>query len=431
MDRRNIEGCSLMGRSSLPVGAWGTVSAKKDESSGKWRASCRYRGQDGVTRTYSKFGSTKGRAETALLASMKERHKGAGRLATNPSLQDVATKWLASIEVPRVVVDANGDMVAGGISGGIRRQTWDQYDGIVHRHIEPGLGALKINEIRTSTCDYFLRSLVVGGKGHTNARLAKTVLKQIMSYAIRHDLYAGDNPVTEVDRLGRVQKKPVGLSDATTEEIRNAVRDWRQAPGHPGPRPTNTLADVVEVLLGTGARIGEVLAIRLKDIDLSGEVGRIAIAGTLVEPRHGPKFRQHFPKNHASYRILPVPRFVVDVLVRRMKESPSNNKAGALFWSRRGTYMQGSSVRRTLRAALAEAGMDPVVVITPHAFRRTVATLLARELTDGAAASMLGHADVAMTHAAYIERLKEVPDYTVVLNRLAPVEGSAADRQDS
>lgn len=418
-----------MARSSLPVGAWGTVGAKKDKTSGKWRASCRYRGYDGVTRTYSKFGSTKGKAETALLASMKERQQGAGRLATNPYLKDVADKWLASIEVPKVVVDAYGNMVAGGLSGRIRRQTWDQYEGIVHRHIEPGLGSLKITEIRTSTCDLFLRSLVVGGKGHTNARLAKTVLKQIMSYAIRHDLYAGDNPVTEVDRLGRVQKKPVGLSDETTEELRNAVRDWRQAPGHSGPRPTNTLADVVEVLLGTGARIGEVLAIRMKDIDLSGEVGRIAIAGTLVEPRYGPKFRQHFPKNHASYRILPVPRFVVDVLVRRMKESPSSNKAGALFWSRSGTYVQGSTIRRALKAARDEAGMDPQVAITPHAFRRTVATLLARELTDGAAAAMLGHADVAMTHAAYIERLKEVPDYTVVLNRLAPNEGSAGDGQ--
>lgn len=81
-----------MGRSSLPVGAWGTVSAKKDEVSGKWRASCRFRGWDGVTRTYSKFGSTKGNAETALLASMKEHQQRAGRVTANPSLNVVAEK---------------------------------------------------------------------------------------------------------------------------------------------------------------------------------------------------------------------------------------------------------------------------------------------------------------------------------------------------
>jgi hypothetical protein len=289
------------------VGAWGSVSAKKDASSGKWRASCRYRGYDGVTRTYSKFGTTKGKAETALLASLKERQQGYPGLATNPSFQDVAAKWLSRIEVPPVVVDANGNMITPAFSGGIRRQTWDQYEGVVQRLIQPHLGALKVHEIRTSTCDHFLRSLVVDGKGYTNARLAKTVLKQIMSYAIRHDFYAGGNPVVEVDRLGRRHKKPVGLNDSEMEEVRQAVRSWRQEPGLPGPRPTNALADVVDVLLGTGARIGEVLAIRLKDIDLSGDVGRIAITGTLVEPRRGPKFRQDFPKNQSSERILPVP----------------------------------------------------------------------------------------------------------------------------
>lgn len=409
-----------MGRSNLPVGAWGTINSKKDSVSGKWRASCRFRGWDGVTRTYSKFGSTKGKAETALLASMKERQVHAGRTVANPSLNDVAEKWLASIEVPKVVVDASGNMIAAGSTGKIRRQTWDQYEGIVCRLVAPVLGSLKVSEVRTSACDSFLRSLVVGGKGLTNARLAKTVLKQIMSYAIRHDLYVGDNPVREVDQLRQIRKKPVGLSAATLQDVREAVRNWRTEPGQSGPRPSSVLADVVDVLVGTGVRIGEVLAIRLEDIDLSGDVGKIKITGTLVEPRHGPKYRQNILKNDGSDRIIPVPRFVVDVLIRRSLESPTNNMPGALFWSRRGTYMQASSVRRQLRNALSASYMGNAVAITPHSFRRTVATLLAKELTDDAAASMLGHADVSMTHAAYIERLKEVPDYTSVLDRLAP-----------
>lgn len=409
-----------MGRSSLPVGAWGTVSAKKDETSGKWRATCRFRGWDGVTRTYSKFGSTKDKAKNALLVSMTQRQQEKGRLSNNPSLKDVAEKWLSSIEVPHVVVDENGNMVPVDGTEEVRRQTWDQYESIIHRLIEPNLGALKIKEITTSTCDRFLRSLVVDGRGHTNARLAKTVLKQIMSYAVRHDLYIWGNPVVEVDRLRKPRKKPLGLSETTVVEVREAVRNWGLEPGRSGPRPSSVLADIVDVLLGTGVRIGEVLAIRFEDIDLSGGVGKIAITGTLVEPRHGAKYRQDLLKNPGSERIIPVPGFVVDVLVRRIAESPANNAAGALFWSRRGTYMQASSVRRQLRAALDAAGVDNAQLITPHAFRRTVATLLAREVEDKAAASMLGHADLTMTHTAYIERLKEVDDYTAVLDGLAP-----------
>lgn len=408
-----------MARSSLPLGAWGTINAKKDEATGKWRASCRFRDYDGVTRTYHKFGPTKGKAENALLSAMRTRQEDGRQAAENPTLGEVAKRWLASIEVPEVEVDANGNS-ASLPTDGVRRQTWDQYKGLVRRHIEPKIGALKISEIRTSTCDSFLRSLIVGGKGYTNARLAKTVLNQVLSYAIRHDLYTDSNPVRDVDRLVKPKKKPQRLTEATLEEVRAAVATWRREPGLSGPRPTSLLADVVDVLLGTGVRIGEVLAIRWQDVDLSGDVGKIAITGTLVEPRHGPKFRQHYPKNAGSERILPVPRFVVDVLLRRGLESPPTNLSDAVFWSRRGTYMQASSVRRSLRSALRAAGLDKSVLVTPHAFRRTVATLLAREETDGAAAEMLGHSDVAMTHAAYIEREKEVRDFTAILERLGP-----------
>jgi len=103
-----------MGRSSLPLGAWGTVSAKKDTASGKWRASCRFRGYDGVTRLYSKFGATKDKAKNALLVSMMQRQAEKGRVAENPSLKDVAVKWLSSLEVPHVVVDESGNMISVG-----------------------------------------------------------------------------------------------------------------------------------------------------------------------------------------------------------------------------------------------------------------------------------------------------------------------------
>lgn len=408
-----------MARASLPLGAWGTISAKKDVETGTWRASCRFRDYDGVTRPYSRFGPTKGKAENALLAAMRARQEKGRRTAENPTLGEVAKRWLASIEVPAVKVDADGNPVSPP-TGGIRRQTWEQYEGLVRRHIDPKLGSLRISEVRTSACDSFLRSLVVDGKGHTNAKTAKTVLKQILSYAIRHDLYTDSNPVVDVDRVARPKKKPQGLSQTTLDEVRKAVALWRREPGLHGPRPTSVLADVVDVLLGTGVRIGEVLAIRWQDVDLSGEVGKVAITGTLIQPQRGPKFRQEYPKNEGSERILPVPRFVVDVLLRRSLDSPPSNSADAVFWSRRGTYIQASSIRRSLRSALKASGLDESVTVTPHAFRRTVATLLAREETDGAAAEMLGHSDVAMTHAAYIERLREVTDYTAILDRLAP-----------
>lgn len=207
-----------MGRAGLPVGAWGTINSKKDAASGKWRASRRFRGHDGVKRTYSK--ST--RAPTV------QHSRGCGRRS--------ARNWRSNWRSP-------------------------SYPSGRHRPI------------------------------------------------------------------------------------------WRRR--------------------------------------------KVAITGTLVELRPGPKFRQDFLENSKSDRIIPVPRFVADVLVRRGMESPASNKAKVLFWSRPGTYVQASSVRRSLREAVNAAGIDGAAVITPHAFRRIVATLPATELTDGAGPTTLGHADLA------------------------------------
>ncbi|MCC3280708.1 site-specific integrase [Arthrobacter sp. zg-Y40] len=351
--------------------------------------------------------------------AMKER-QGQGRQPDRKlTLGEVAGMWLASIEPAEVVVDDRGDQISGSSSGRIRRQTWDQYESILRLHISPALGALPIREVRTSTCDAFLRSLTVDGRGSSNARIGKTVLRQMMSYAIRHDLYVESNPVAEVDRIPRKVVKPRALDTASLEAIREAVSMWRAEPGLSGPRPTSTLSDIIDVLLGTGARIGEVLALRWQDVDMSGDVGKVSITGTIVEPRKGSKYRQGYTKTSAGVRVVPVPRFVVDVLLRRSIESPTTNGVGAVFWSRRGTYMQGSSVRRSLRSALKAAGIDPTLAITPHSFRRTVATLIDREITDGAAAELLGHSNVDVTHKHYIEKLREVGDYRDTLQQLA------------
>lgn len=56
----------------------------------------------------------------------------------------------------------------------------------------------------------------------------------------------------------------------------------RNDPHRRGPKRAPDLLDVVDVLLATGARIGEVLAIRWQDIDLSSERPRLTITGTVV-----------------------------------------------------------------------------------------------------------------------------------------------------
>ena len=168
----------------------------------------------------------------------------------------------------------------------------------------------------------------------------------------------------------------------------------------PGPKPDGQVRDIVEVLLGTAMRTGEVLALRPCDLDdhPSGMVA--AVTGTVVQRKGHGAIRQDRPKSEASIRWIPVPEFAASVLRRR---SIGVNEARTIFANRRGSPLSPYNVRRTFRDFLVEAGLGDSG-ISLRWYRRTGATVIARGMGSDAAAAFLGHSSTAITEGHYIER---------------------------
>ena len=116
-------------------------------------------------------------------------------------------------------------------------------------------------------------------------------------------------------------------------------------PGKPGPRHTGDLADIVDLLLATGARIGEVLALRWEDLDLAAARPTLTISGTIVYVKGKGFFRQAWTKSDAGYRTIVLPQFAVAMLLAR-KLNAASNPHDAIFASRRGTWLSPNNVRR-------------------------------------------------------------------------------------
>ena len=77
-----------------------------------------------------------------------------------------------------------------------------------------------------------------------------------------------------------------------------------------------------------------------------------------------------------------------------------------------------NNIRRRLRTVLTEAGIEGV---TPHSFRRTVATVIDRAGGADLAAEMLGHTSSEITKAHYIEPEEKVNPVTAeILESLSP-----------
>ena len=114
---------------------------------------------------------------------------------------------------------------------------------------------------------------------------------------------------------------------------------------------TPDLVDVLDVLAGTGLRIGELCALRWVDVDLEGERPTLTVAGTVTQVKGKGLIRQPLPETDAGHRTVMLPRLVVSVLLRRSVTVPEGDDSGLVFPSSALTLRFPHNLRRQLRDA--------------------------------------------------------------------------------
>ena len=373
-----------MGRPPLPVGTWGDITVHPT-ASGRYEARARYRDYDGITRHARRTGDTPRKAKTALTAALASRAHTIGDEITADSHFDA---------VARIWVETLTDRTEGTR----RLYTWT-----LERHVLPALGARRLREITTRTVEQTLKAMR-DHHGASVARTSRVILSQVMATAVRLDAIER-NPVRDAQQPKVRKPEPKALTIDELAQVRTAIAA-HEAKG----RSKSDVADVVELLIATGARIGEVLALRWEDVSL--DAGTLTICGTVSLTAEKPRraFRQDHPKTSSSRRTLLLPDFGLAVLLRRSVTGPSSD---LVFPSSKGTVRDPGAVRKTLKLALTGTGLEWV---TPHTFRRTVATLVGDPET---ASGVLGNdPGIAMRH--YIERSQVAPDVRNTLKELAP-----------
>ncbi|MCH6470697.1 tyrosine-type recombinase/integrase [Sinomonas terrae] len=373
-----------MSRQRLAIGTFGEIGYLPAPG-GRSVARARYRGWDGRTRLVQATGATRGAAERALKAKLSERslfQPSSSKLTADSPFGDLVAYWLEDLD----------------LEGRLSRRTRQLYEGNMRRLVLPVFGSLTLREIGVARCDHFLKQLARQSYGR--AKQARVVLRLALGLAVRHEVLPR-NPMDHVSRLYRPASTPDALTPVEVNAIRAAIADWEAGRSPSGPKPDGQLGAIVEVMLGTSARIGEVLAIRRRDVDVTGAVPSIRIAGTIVSHRGEPTVRQDHPKTAKSRRTVAIPSFAAEAVRRRLVRMEAPSLDALLFCSREGTPLTTNNVRRQLRHVMDLAGITGV---TPHLFRRTVATAISAEAGVDLAAELLGHTDPKITIAHYIRR---------------------------
>lgn len=390
-----------MGRPRTPIGTFGDITYVK-VAGGRVRARTRFRDDDGHVRRVSATGASNKDAERNLKKVLAQRasHVATGEITGDSSFAKLVDAWLEDLDLENKIAPSTRAL----------------YERNMRQLVMPAFGSYILREITVRKVDQFIKTLATT-KSYSTAKQARTVLSLAFGLAVRYDAIA-KNPVRDTTRLRKPPSQAMALTATQVTAIRVAVRQWRRGPGVPGPPPDGQLEQIIEVMLGTSARIGEVLAIRKCDVDVTSSPATVRLCGTIVSPAGKPTHRQPHPKTARSSRTVSVPSFASEVLRERLVKIASDDPDHLIFFTRNRTPLTTNNVRRRLRAVMAEAGIEGV---TPHSFRRTVATMLDRAGGADLAAEMLGHTSSEITKAHYIEPDEKVNPVTAeILEALAP-----------
>jgi integrase len=156
-------------------------------------------------------------------------------------------------------------------------QAREKHQSLLTNQIKPGIGDLRVSEATTGRVDTFLKA--VAKRTPALAHHCRTVLSGALGLAVRHDAIPA-NPVRETGTVARRKTEVRILSVKELNDLRAMVDRWQRGLDKKTgetqfithPRATDLL-DVTDMLAATGARIGEVLALRWAGIDL-GDTSR-------------------------------------------------------------------------------------------------------------------------------------------------------------
>jgi len=388
-------------RPRTPIGTFGAIKTDV-QANGTVIARTRYRDEDGRLRLIQASGpnaSTAVRNLKAEIAHRTPRTAGLGVITADSSFGKLVELWLEDLD----------------LEGRVAPNTRALYEWNMRNLVMPTFEHLALREITVSRTDRFLKAQAA--ISYNRAKQSKVVLSLALALAVRYEAIPR-NPVLSASRLRKTSSATVALTVEQVDAIRAAVKRWRTGGGVSGPKPDGQLGQIIEVMLGTSARIGEVLALRQCDVDVTRSPATIRISGTIVSPKGKPTYRQDHPKTSNSRRTVSVPSFTAEVLRRRLSALGDEDPEQLLFQTRNGTPLTTNNVRRRLRTILDEAGIHGV---TPHAFRRTVATVVDRAAGTELAAELLGHSSPEITRTHYIEKQDAVDPRTAeILEQLKP-----------
>jgi len=283
-----------------------------------------------------------------------------------------------------------------------KESTVMSYKDLLRLHVLPVFGNLKLSEINRGKVKDFLAARILEGYAQNTVRHMRDVISNVLNKAVDDEVISTNVSlkvkITKKIRNGDTNEGGNGevMDPLSAEEAVLLLDTVRKDVSKPYPLSDHYALFLL--LLRTGMRIGEALALEWGDIDFNGRfvhVQRGLSRKKIETPKTGKTRRidmtPHLAETLTAHKIECKKRALAMGL-REVPELVFTNSAGGFIdvdnWR-----------RRVFNRALRKAGLRKIRI---HDLRHTYATLrIAKGDNIADVAGQLGHADATMTLKIY------------------------------
>ncbi len=328
---------------------------------------------------------TKRTAEAWLRERLHEASRApVGRgAAAGITFADAAAEWLRFIEEDRER----------------KPSTLVDYRSALKAHLLPAFGDQLLEKISAEQIDAWRRSLT----GLSNRSKNKLLIQLHGIFRRAQIVWA-----VPVNPLARVEKHPMRSSGDI--EVFSPEEVWALV------RAAANEVDAAIYLTApfTGLRMGELLALRWRDVDFTGATIRVRgswAGGVLTTPKSG------------KVRAVPVAPDLASALAQLSRREKWVGGDDLVFAGEAGSYLDGSALRRRYKAALARAGLRPLRL---HDLRHAFGTRMIAKADIRRVQEWMGHVDIQTT-MRYLHYAPHEEDARLVAEAFA-VQPPSAER---
>lgn len=298
------------------------------------------------------------------------------------------------------------------VKNSVKPSTFERYEGIYRLYIKTSpLYSIKLKELKGLDIQRYYNELSNTGKSISVIKNLHKLFKSFFNYAV------DEGYMVKNYCIGKSIKIPEDNSFNEDDEENISVFTLEEQSKFINAINTHRLKVLFLMALGTGLRLGELIALKWTDIDIKNctvSVKRTLKGVTMIEGTNRVyHLIEQVPKTKNSTRTVPIPQNLIPLL-KEHGENQQNEITAAeeiyihnnyVFCTEIGTPIDPRNLRRSYERILNRNNIEYKKF---HSLRHTYATrLFEKEVPLKTVQTLLGHSDISITANIYTHVMPE------------------------